>query len=223
IRNSPIWGISIEGAPEQIKCKLFADGTMVYLHKTDDLTTLPISTTLENEALIPWCKVSGAVFNIAKTEIIPIGSPEYRETLKTTRKLNPTNTPIPTNVRITEEGQPVRVLGAWIGNGVDQATPWTPTIEKIAAGLKKWEANHPTTEGRRLISQMIIGGMTQCLAKVQGMPETALKTLDKLICNFAWSGENKPTVAMAHMSNDKDSGGRKVLDINARNEAIQLT
>lgn len=78
-------------------------------------------------------------------------------------------------------------------------------------------------EGRRLISQMIIGGMTQYLAKVQGMPETALKTLETLIHKFMWNGESKPTVAMTHMSNITNEGGKKVLDIYARNKAIQLT
>ncbi|KAF9782885.1 hypothetical protein BJ322DRAFT_978401, partial [Thelephora terrestris] len=87
----------------------------------------------------------------------------------------------------------------------------------------RWEANHPTSEGRRLISQMIIGGMTQYLAKVQGMPEATIKTLDKLIRNFAWSGENRPTISIAQMSSSMEKGGKKVLDIQARNEAIQLT
>ena len=190
---------------------------MVYLHETDSIETL------KSHALIPWCDVSGAVFNTTKTEIIPIGMKEYRTNLIATRKLNPQALPFQPSIKIAEEGQPVRVLGAWIGNGVNQATPWTPTIEKIAANLKRWEANHPTSEGRRLITQMIIGGMTQYLAKVQGMPDTALKTLKTIICNFAWSGENKPTISMAHMSSTKNKGGKKVLDIYTRNEAIQLT
>lgn len=217
IRSSALRGIKIQNAPENLKCKLFADDTMVYLHESDDVSSL------ETAALRPWCEVSGAIFNIAKTEIIPIGTKEYRERVIATRKMNDHSDPIQPNIKIAAEGQPVRVLGAWIGNGVDQATPWTPTIEKIAANLKRWEANHPTTEGRRLISQMIIGGMTQYLAKVQGMPESAIKTLERLIRNFAWSGESNPTVAMAHMTNDIELGGKKVLDIGARNEAIQLT
>ena len=217
IRNSPIQGISVRDAPENIKCKLFANDMMVYLNETDDLRTL------EDHALKPWCEVSGAKFNISKTEIIPIGTKPYRDNLILTRRTNPTSEPVDPNIKIAVEGQPVRVLGAWIGNGVDQATPWTPTIEKIATSLKRWEANHPTSEGRRLISQMIIGGMTQYLAKVQGMPETTIKTLEKLIRNFAWSGKNKPTISMAHMSAGMEAGGKKVLDIQARNEAIQLT
>ena len=190
---------------------------MVYLNEQDNITTL------EDHALKPWCEISSAVFNIAKTEIIPIGSTEYRESVITTRRLNPDSAPIENNIKIAKDGQPIRVLGAWIGNKVDQATPWTPTIEKIATNLKRWEANHPTSEGRRLISQMIIGGMTQYLAKVQGMPKSALKTLENLIRNFAWSGENKLAIAMAHMTNTVNEGGKKVLDIYARNEAIQLT
>ena len=70
---------------------------------------------------------------------------------------------------------------------------------------------------------MIKGGMTQYLAKVQGMPESAIKSLKKLIQNFAWSGENRPTISMGHMSSTAEEGGKKVLDIATRNEAIQLT
>ena len=217
IRNSPIHGIAIENTPDRIKCKLFADDTTVYLDESDDFDTL------ETHALRPWCEVAGAAFNIAKTEVIPVGSREYRLQLIESRRLNPASSEFDQNIRIATEGQPVRILGAWVGNNVDQATPWTPTIEKIALNLKRWEANHPTSEGRRLISQMIIGGMTQYLAKVQGIPEQALKTLERLIKNFSWNGESKPTVGMQHMSTRTEKGGKKVLDMAARNEAIQLT
>ena len=217
IRASPLKGIEVQNAGESVKCKFFADDATTYLHESDDFETL------EQHALNPWCEVSGAVFNIAKTEVIPIGSADYRARMIETRKTHEGAAPIPANIKIAEEGQPVRTLGAWVGNGVDQATPWTATIEKIAAALKRWEANHPTTEGRRLITQMIIGGMTQYLAKVQIMPESAAKTLERLIRNFAWSGDGTPTVAMSHMTCAMDQGGRKVLDIGARNEAIQLT
>ena len=70
---------------------------------------------------------------------------------------------------------------------------------------------------------MIIGGMTQYLAKVQGMPESAIKSLEKLIRNFMWSSENRPTISMGHMLSTTEEGGKKVLDIAMRNEAIQLT
>lgn len=99
IRNSPITGIPIEGTSENLKCKLFTDDTMVYLHETDELETL------EQHALTPWCEVAGAVFNIAKMEIIPIGTKEYRTNLITTRKLNPQSRPIQPNIKIAKASQ----------------------------------------------------------------------------------------------------------------------
>ena len=160
IRNSPLQGFTIRGTPTWIKCKLFANDTMVYLDERDDIMTL------KEQALKPWCEVSGAVFNIAKTKIIPVGTREYQLSLVEMRQMNNNSDPVPPNMKIAVEGQLVWVLGAWIRNGVDQATPWTPTIEKIAVSLKRWKVNHPTTEGRQLITQMIIGGMIQYLAKV---------------------------------------------------------
>ena len=115
---------------------------MVYLHESDDLNTL------KNKVLDPWCEVSGAVFNTAKTKVIPIGTRQYCKRLIESWRLNNLSELIQLNIRIVKDSQLVRVLGAWIGNSVDQATPWTLTIKKIATSLKRWEANHPTTEGR---------------------------------------------------------------------------
>lgn len=64
-----------------------------------------------------------------------------------------------------------------------------------------------------MIAQMTIGGMTRYLAKVQGIPERALKTLEKLTHEFSWDGESKPTVSKAHMASPTPTGGKKVLDI----------
>lgn len=45
---------------------------MVYLIEHDDFGAL-------TDTLQFWCKASGAKFNTSKTEIIPIGTKEYRE------------------------------------------------------------------------------------------------------------------------------------------------
>ena len=64
--------------------------------------------------------------------------------------------------------------------------------------------------------------MTQYLTKVQGIPDQALKTLERLIKNFSWNGESKPMVGMQHMSACIEMGGKKVLNMAARNKVIQL-
>lgn len=101
IRNSPIHGIAIKNAPDCIKCKLFTDDTTVYLDELDNFDTL------ETHALKPWCKVAGVAFNIAKTEVIPVGSKEYWLQLIASRRLNPAGSGFDRTIRITMEGQPV--------------------------------------------------------------------------------------------------------------------
>ena len=65
-RSKEISGIQIPGRHKALKIKLFANDTTVYLSnedRIDDLQTI----------LAKWCEVSGAKFNIEKTEIIPLG------------------------------------------------------------------------------------------------------------------------------------------------------
>ena len=70
---------------------MFADDTTVYLTKDDDCASL-------QSILHKWCTASGAKFNTTKTEIIPIGSHDYRENLYNTHILNPNHPPLPANL-----------------------------------------------------------------------------------------------------------------------------
>ena len=78
-------------------------------------------------------------------------------------------------------------------------------------------------EGRKLIIQMTIAGMTQYLTKVQGMLKEIEDKLIKKTRNFLWNKEGIPPVNELTLQSPISEGGRKVLDLNARNKAIQLT
>ena len=92
-----------------------------------------------------WCQASGAKFNIDKTEIIPIGTLEHRNRVIASRKLNPQDqTTLNARIRIAEDGEATRSLGAWIGNKVNNITPWEPIIDKIHKNLTFWNKSHPT-------------------------------------------------------------------------------
>ncbi|KAK7037502.1 hypothetical protein VNI00_010994 [Paramarasmius palmivorus] len=69
---------------------------------------------------------------------------------------------------------------------------------------------------------MIIGGMTQYLAQVQGMPKPVEKKLVKRIRCFIWDEKNQTPVAMTTMTDEINKGGRAILDLEARNEAIEV-
>jgi hypothetical protein len=99
IQNSSLKGLEVPGKAEQIVVMLFADNTSCYLAEDDSFHYFK-ETILEK-----WCLTSGAKFNIKKTVVIPIGSPEYRKNILTHHKLNHTNDPIPDGIHIADEGE----------------------------------------------------------------------------------------------------------------------
>jgi exonuclease III len=215
LRQSALKGYQIPGSGEKLITNLFADDTTTFLSEGDKFEDLQV-------VLDTWCQASTAKFNIAKTEIIPIGSSEFRQKVVETRKANESHEKIPENMNIVKDGEAIRVLGAWVGNKIDNEGVWAPTLEKIDRNLEQWEKGHPTMEGRRLIVQMVVGGMTQYLTQVQGMPQVIEKRVAKRIRKFMWNEKQMSPVNEATLYAPIEVGGRAVLDIKSRNEAISV-
>ena len=215
-RTETLKGIQIPTRREHLKIKLFADDTTVVLSEHDRIRDL--QRILEN-----WCAVSGAKFNIEKTEIIPLGNPKQRRDIRQGQRLHEGDNMLPDSIHIAEEGEPVRVLGAWLGSGVDQVTTWAPIMEDCGKRLRRWGAVRHSLEGRRLILQMQVAGVTQYLTKVQGMPRSVEEELNRQIRHFTWNHEKADTVNQVQMYAQHEKGGKRILDIEARNEAIHLT
>jgi ribonuclease HI len=217
LRNSNlIKGYDIPGITHRVKINLYADDTTIYLNKNDKYSDL------EN-ILNGWCLASGAKFNMDKTEIIPIGSKTHRERVITTRKLNPDDTPLENSIRIAPDGHPIRSLGAWIGNETNDATPWEPILDNISKTLNRWNKGHPSLDGKRLIAQMVIGGMTQFLAKAQGMPKNIETALTRMMRNFIWNNKKTSPINLEQLQKPRTEGGINLIDLKARNEAIEIT
>ena len=107
LRNDPtIKGITIPGLEEKIIVNLFADDTTLYLSKDDGFDHV-------ERVLKTWCKVSGAKFNIEKTEIIPIGTDNHRKEVTDSRRINPGDTnQLDIRIKIAKDHDAVRLLGA---------------------------------------------------------------------------------------------------------------
>ena len=214
IRRSNVKGIEIPNLNESVKVSLFADDTTVILAENDSFGEL---TAL----LQRWCSVSGAKFNVEKTEIIPIGSAEYRKSVRETRKINENESPIPETIHIAADKEATRILGAWIGNDTNPEEPWRPIVETIKKDFARWATRYPTLEGKRHIVQMIAGGKTQFLTQAQGMPDKIRDEIQKLINEFVWE-KTVSSMKIEDLSLEFGGGGRKVMDIKTRNEAIDL-
>jgi ribonuclease HI/exonuclease III len=215
IRNNPaLTGFDIPNATSPLIINLFADDTVVYLRERDSFEEL-------QNTLDAWCKSSGAKFNKEKTEILPIGTEEYRTRVTNERTLSRDQPPINPNIRISKPGEAIRSLGAWIGYDTDDAKPWEPILDKIKSELNRWKAAHPTRQGKRTLAQTIIGGRTQFLTRAQGMPAHVLETLTKEIDHLIW-GDDTPRIAKDTLRDPQIEGGLQILDLKARNEAIEI-
>ena len=217
MRNSEnLIGLTIPGVQGRLIVNLFADDTTVYLSSEDRFDYL-------EEILSQWCKASGAKFNIEKTEIIPIGTELHRKRVLESRKINQADAePLDAKIHIAAEGVAVRSLGAWIGNNTNDLTPWETVLDKIMKKLNIWAKSNPTLYGKRLIIQAIVGGHTQFLTKAQGMPPHIETALTKIIRDFIWDNDGRQRIALEYLHSPLDQGGLNLLDIKARNEAIEL-
>jgi hypothetical protein len=68
----------------------------------------------------------------------------------------------------------------------------------------------------------MIGSMTEYLTQVNGMPEKVLKHLQKAQSEFMWGGAKSSPVQQDRLMAPIAEGGKNLLDLKARNDAIQL-
>jgi hypothetical protein len=214
--ESDLEGVVIPGTNKTLVVSLFADDTTIYLKSTDSMETLWSILHL-------WCAASTAKFNAHKTVLLPFGKSSYRQKVITERRIN-NHSPIDdinTTIRIVPDGESCRMLGAWIGNNIPYTTPWPSVLEKMNTDLMCWQATHPTLEGKHHIISMVIGGRTQYLTRVQGMPKDIEDTLERLTRSFLWDGKTA-RISLEAMILPVDQGGKGILDISSRNKAINL-
>lgn len=76
--------------------------------------------------------------------------------------------------------------------------------------------------GRKIIVQAVVGGHTQFLTKAQGMPAKIEKGFTKMIQDFMWEEDSSPQIALDALQRPIEEGGLNLLDLEARNEAIEI-
>ncbi|KAF8295410.1 hypothetical protein DL93DRAFT_2068423, partial [Clavulina sp. PMI_390] len=224
-RNSGnIKGLNIRTGPNASRnaiLALFADDATVFLSEDDKPSELW-------KILDKWCEASGAKFNKPKTVAIPVGSAAYREQLRKSGKLNSDHDDTEKLVmfdilNILMDGEATRILGAFLGNKAPAEQKWNTVIEKITASLARWNNHHPTMIGRRIIAQIIIGGMTQFLTRAQGMPDKIEQKLTQIAWRFIWNVPTaSPPILNEFLFMPFTEGGLEALDLSARIEAINL-
>ncbi|EJD37976.1 hypothetical protein AURDEDRAFT_38311, partial [Auricularia subglabra TFB-10046 SS5] len=179
IRRSHLRGFTIPGAPKRLIISLFADDTCVFLSEFDNPADL-------KKILDTWCLAAGAKFNVGKTEIVPLGNLPFRSRLLETKRMCADGEPFDEGTKIAAQGEPVRLLGVYIGNDVDQHAPWEAIITSIEKTLDSWSLRTLTMTGKAIVAKSIVAGKTQYLGMVQGMPNSIQERITKLVMDFIW-------------------------------------
>jgi hypothetical protein len=156
-------------------------------------------------------------FNVSETEIIPYGTEIYCKELLATRKLNHLDEPI----HIAKEGEAVRILGGYVGNGIDTFEVWTLVLDKIDSDYECWANINPTMNMRKNINQIVAGSRTQYLAQVNRMLPAVLKHVLKSQQEFINEGKLS-MVSRQQLMAPIDKGRLGMLALEAISEALQL-
>ncbi|KAI9069624.1 hypothetical protein FKP32DRAFT_1546809, partial [Trametes sanguinea] len=215
LRSSGLRGFDIPGTVEPLLAALFADDTTAFLRDTDSLPDLLA-------LLGRWCAAARAKFNDDKTVILPVGTATYRERVCVQRRLTEAGPVIPSHFHIARDGEPTRILGAWLGNKIDQAVVWERMIDTVRTNLARWGQRHPTMYGRKLIVDIELGARTQFLARAQGMPGPVLDTLQRIALRFVWKDETHARVNADTVYRPVAEGGLNLLNLKHRQDAIAL-
>ncbi|KIK12611.1 hypothetical protein PISMIDRAFT_58067, partial [Pisolithus microcarpus 441] len=185
IRQSELQGIKIPNMTEPIKVTLFADDTLVYTTEKDNLQTLDL-------ILDDFCTASTAKFNQDKTEILPIGAPDFRQKLIMTRKIN--SYTFTEGKTIITDRQPMRTLGAWIGNNIKIDDQWDKILEKQKQKIKLWMPSCPTLRGKELLSKSLIQSRALYLATINNVPQSVEIEMSNLIKSFLWNNKKHGSI-----------------------------
>jgi len=122
--------------------------TLVDMNKNDNKETLAIKN---------FCEVSTAKFNDEKSEILPIGIKEYRDNMIRMRTMNKTtNNKIDQAIRIVEDKDSLRTLGAYIGNNNETSIQWEAILKRQLGILKSWSKMSLLSKGKELVMKALI-------------------------------------------------------------------
>jgi len=208
LRDSPLAGLSMLSMPDHLIVTLFADDTTVFLSTSDDYHTLL-------HILHQSCRVSSAKFNTQKTVLLPIGATPHHLSMIQTCRLHKSHLPIPTPVCIAQDGKPICALGAYIGNDIGQPGLWSPILDKVDSSLKQWSKSRPTYDSKHLIISMVIGGFTQYLTHVQGMPTKIEQILMRRTQQFLNNDSPTPMISLTTFQQTINDGGKQILNLQA--------
>ncbi|KIM25292.1 hypothetical protein M408DRAFT_49826, partial [Serendipita vermifera MAFF 305830] len=176
---SNLEGLKIEEGIENAKVQAYADDTVAFLAEHDNFENLEKTLDL-------FCNASTARFNIEKTEIIPVGTKEFRKQAVNSRTV--CGKVLDQRIRIAGDGQAVRILGSYQGNNVNADAKWRDIINTQSKIMRLWGGIHPSLSGRVRILKALVVSRALYLMMVNGIPKKFADEMERNIRSFLWNG-----------------------------------
>jgi len=99
----------------------------------------------------------------------PLGTRKLRDELIRTREFHDWKTD--REINIAQEGEAIRILGSWQGNGISIQAKWNEITERQARTMKRWSLLYPSIAERVLITKALVVSLDYYLMTVSGIPE----------------------------------------------------
>jgi len=179
IRSCSLKGFRICNELEKVLVKVYTDDAAISLGPEDKPTEMQACLDL-------FCTASTARFNSLKTEIILIGTEDFRKELINSREYNEWK--IDDEIHIAQEGEAVRILGSWQGDGINVQARRNGITERQARTMKLWSLLYPLVARRVPIVKALVILLAYYLMTVNGISRSTLTEMEKSIRSSIWSG-----------------------------------
>ena len=130
-----------QGNNTPTKIKQYADDTCFYTSTVQDIYT-------SLDSVDTFCKASGMVINLDKTDLMYLGLWAKR----------PPVLPRPLSIDTVDSDSLLRYLGVMIGNIIPKDIAWTRVKSKVVDTIARHHNNRPTLTERTLVANSVVTG-----------------------------------------------------------------
>ena len=122
----------------------------------------------------------GSLFNLNKTDVLIISSPEHRDAP------HPGITECFMGGFILPRGLPLHVLGAWVGSPNNAEDCWEQIYSHIKKIVRQWNAIGASLLNCALLAKALLLSRCYYLLDCNGIPTKLLNKITSTICRFVW-------------------------------------
>jgi len=184
---------------KNLKIKLFADDTQIFLSEGEKVNTFL-------EVTEGYRTLSGAKYNVEKSEAFTVNNGKRDSE---------------SEIRYSEKQ--VRVLGAYVNDGSRARNKWLEIHKKLKQICAEWSKKGLTIKGRAIIAKALLHSRTLYLALSSDIPPDILRKIDSTIRTFTWGHKNWFPVEWNRLRAEKEKGGIDIFTLKERQTAGRIS